>query len=63
MVSQAQPIFPEEMPEDLQQQAAQEFEGGQPGMGGETPAGEDAEGGGPNLLDMMEQGGAGNEGS
>ena len=54
VVSQAQPIFPEEMPEDLQQQAAQAFEGGQPGMGGETPVGEDAEGGGPNLLDMME---------
>ena len=47
----------EEMPEDLQQQAAQAFEGGQPGMGG------DAEGGEPNLLDMMEQGGAGNGGS
>ena len=46
-------FLPEEMPEDLQQ-AAQAFEGGQPGMGGETPVGEDAEGGGPNLLDMRQ---------
>lgn len=56
VVSQAQPIFPEEMPGDLQQQAAQAFEGGQPGMGGEAPADDEAEGGEPNLLDMMEQG-------
>ena len=44
------------MPGDLQQQAAQAFEGGQPGMGGEAPADDEAEGGEPNLLDMMEQG-------